>query len=194
MDYREGPIYERARDGSLRRLRGDRDPRYLFRDRIAAVGSSDSHNAGRTTSILQAPIGRATTVVRAPELSERGIECGVRARRTYVKVTGNGGPDLRFTARPRGGSGTAMVGDVIRADGASFEAHVRGGAGRELLVVKDGATVARVPVASDRFTYRFDSTGSGRWRLHLMLGALIDTVSSPIWVEPGRGTVERSRC
>jgi hypothetical protein len=50
-------------------------------------------------SILQAPIGRATTVVRAPELSERGIECGVRARRTYVKVTGNGGPDLRFTAR-----------------------------------------------------------------------------------------------
>ena len=145
MDYREGPIYERARDGSLRRLRGDRDPRYLFRDRIAAVGSSDSHNAGRTTSILQAPIGRATTVVRAPELSERGIECGVRARRTYVKVTGNGGPDLRCTARPRGGSGTAIVGDVIRADGASFEAHVRGGAGRELLVVKDGATVARVP-------------------------------------------------
>jgi hypothetical protein len=97
----------------------------VFRDRIAAVGSSDSHNAGRTTSILQAPIGRATTVVRAPELSERGIECGVRARRTYVKVTGNGGPDLRFTARPRGGSGRALVGDVIRADGASFEAHVR---------------------------------------------------------------------
>jgi hypothetical protein len=273
VDYREGPIYERASDGSLRRLRGHRDPRELFHEihrlggwtqinhptifppvdpaaatlcrgcfweysdeetglsrldayeiatgpsefggspnpftltaiaeyerllglghRIAAVGSSDSHNAGRTTSILQAPIGRATTVVRAPELSERGIECGVRARRTYVKVTGNGGPDLRFTARPRGGSGTAMVGDVIRADGASFEAHVRGGAGRELLVVKDGATVARVPIASDRFTYRFDGTGSGRWRLHLMLGALIETVSSPIWVEPGRGTVERSRC
>ena len=32
VDYREGPIYARARDGSLRRLRGDRDPRYLFRE------------------------------------------------------------------------------------------------------------------------------------------------------------------
>jgi hypothetical protein len=87
-----------------------------------------------------------------------------------------------------------MVGDVIRAGGASFEARVRGVAGRELLVVRDGATVARVPVASDRFTHRFDGTGSGRWRLQLMRGALIDTVSSPIWVEPGRGTVKRSRC
>jgi hypothetical protein len=69
-----------------------------------------------------------------------------------------------------------------------------GGAGRELLVVKDGATVASVPVTSDPFTYRFDGSGSGRWRLQLMRGALIDTVSSPIWVEPGHGTVKRSRC
>ena len=71
---------------------------------------------------------------------------------------------------------------------------MRGGAGRELLVVKDGATVATVPVTSDRFTYRFEGTGSGRWRLQLMRGALIDTVSSPIWVEPGDGTVKRSAC
>jgi hypothetical protein len=273
VDYREGPIYERAEDGSLRRLRGARDPSELFREihrfggwtqinhptifppvspaaaafcrgcfweyseeetdfsqldayeiatgpsefgtspnpftvtaiaeyerllglghRIAAVGSSDSHNAGRTTSILQAPIGMATTVVRAPELSERGIRCGVRGRHTYVKVTGNAGPDLRFTARPYGGRRRAIVGDVIRARGARFRARVLGGAGRELLVVKDGATVASIPVTSDRFRYRFDGAGSGRWRLQLMRGALIDTVSSPIWIEPGPGTVKRSRC
>jgi hypothetical protein len=273
VDYREGPIYERAEDGSLTQLRGDRDPSELFREihrfggwtqinhptifppltpalaafcrgcfweysdeetdfsrvdayeiatgpsefgtspnpftvtaiaeyerllglghRIAAVGSSDSHNAGRTTSITQAPIGMATTVVYAPELSEQGIECGVRARHTYVKVTGNSGPDVRFTARPRGGSGKAIVGDVIRAPGARFRARVRGGAGRELLLVKEGATVASVPVTSDPFTYRFEGSGSGRWRLQLMRGALIDTVSSPIWVEPGRGTVRRVRC
>jgi hypothetical protein len=272
VDYREGPIYERAEDGSLRRLRGDRDPRELFREihrfggwtqinhptifppvtpaaafcrgcfweyseeetdfsrvdayeiatgpsefgsspnpftvtaiaeyerllglgyRIAAVGSSDSHNAGRTTSPLQAPIGMASTVVHARELSERGIECGVQERHTYVKVTGNAGPDLRFTARPHGGGRRAIVGDVIRARGARFRARVLGGAGRELLVVKDGATVARVPVTSDRFTHRFEGNGSGRWRLQLMRGALIDTVSSPIWVEPGPGTVKRSRC
>jgi hypothetical protein len=285
VDYREGPIYELQDDGSVRRLRGDRDPRRLFREihrfggwtqinhptifppvnpaaaalcrgcfweyseeetdfsqvdayeiatgpaefggapnpftvtaiaeyerllglghRIAAVGSSDSHNAGRTTSITQAPIGTATTVVHAPELSERGIKCGVQARHTYVKATGNAGPDLRFTARPHGraagrirGPARAIVGDVVRARGATFTARVSGGAGRQLLVIKDGVAVATVPVTSDHFTHRFEGTDSGRWRVQLMRGTLIDTVSSPIWIEPpasakAAGKVERSSC
>ena len=65
--------------------------------RIAAVGSSDSHLAGSAPGVLDAPVGEATTVVRAPELSEDGIRCGVQADHTYVKVTGNAGPDLRFS-------------------------------------------------------------------------------------------------
>ena len=60
--------------------------------RIAAVGSSDSHQAGSAPGALDAPVGEATTVVRAPELSEDGIRCGVQADHTYVKVTGNAGP------------------------------------------------------------------------------------------------------
>jgi hypothetical protein len=162
--------------------------------RMAAVGSSDSHNAGRTTSPTQSPIGTAATAVRAAELSERGVLCAVRARHTYVKVTGSGGPDLRFTARPRGGSGRAIVGDIVRARGARFRASVIDGAGRDLLVVKNGVTIARVPVTGNRFTHRFGGTGSGHWRLQLMRGALIDTVSSPIWIEPGTGTVQRLPC
>jgi hypothetical protein len=162
--------------------------------RIAAVGSSDSHDAGSGTGPLDAPIGEATTVVYADELSEEGVRCAVRARHTYVKVSGNAGPDLRFTARPFGGRQRAIVGDVVRAPGARFRVRVTQGSGRELLVIKDGVTVATVPVTSDRFLHRFDAQGSGRWRLQLMRGALIDTVSSPIWVEPGRGTVERTRC
>jgi hypothetical protein len=162
--------------------------------RMAAVGSSDSHNAGRTTSPTQSPIGTAATAVRAAELSERGVRCAVRARHTYVKVTGSDGPDLRFTARPRGGSGRAIIGDVVRARGARFRASVIGGAGRDLLVVKNGVTIARVPVTGDRFTHRFGATGSGHWRLQLMRGELIETVSSPIWIEPGTGTVQRLPC
>jgi hypothetical protein len=167
--------------------------------RIAAVGSSDSHDAGSGTGPLDAPIGEATTVVFAPELSQEGIRCGVRARHTYVKVTGNAGPDVRFEARPyrlRGKASReqAIVGDVVRAPGASFTARVIGGSGRDLLVVRDGVTVATVPVTSDDFVHRFEATGSGRWRLQLMRGALIDTVSSPIWLEPGRGAVKRGRC
>jgi hypothetical protein len=162
--------------------------------RIAAVGSSDSHNAGRTTSPTQSPIGTATTVVYAPDLSERGVRSAVKARHTYVKVTGNSGPDLRFTARPYGDSGRAIMGDVIRARGARFRVRVLGGAGRELLVVKNGRTVATVPVTSERFTHRFRGSGRGRWRLQLMRGPLIDTVSSPIWIEPSRRAVKPSPC
>ena len=158
------------------------------------MGSSDSHNAGRTTSPTQAPIGTATTVVYAPELSERGVRSAVKARHTYVKVTGNAGPDLRFTARPYDDSGRAIMGDIIRARGARFRARVIGGAGRDLLVIKNGRTVTTVPVTSERFTHRFQGSGSGRWRLQLAQGALIDTVSSPIWIEPGDARVKRSPC
>ena len=44
----------------------------------------------------------------APRSCRRpGVECGVEAGHTYVKVTGSGGPDLRFEARPPGFSGRA---------------------------------------------------------------------------------------
>ncbi len=68
------------------------------RNHIAAVGSSDSHKAGRADNpVTQAPIGEATTVVRARQLSEDGIRRGVQAGHTYVKVWGPDGPDLRLT-------------------------------------------------------------------------------------------------
>jgi len=166
--------------------------------KIAAVGSSDSHDAGSGTGAFDSPVGEATTVVRAQKLSEDGIRCGVQQRRTYVKVTGNDGPDLRFSAFARGNRGQkAILGDTIHARGARFTAEVTGGAGSNLLVVKDGVTSATVPITSDDFTHRFDGAGSGRWRLQINRGRLIDTVSSPIWIEAGLGTrtwVERSRC
>jgi hypothetical protein len=162
--------------------------------RIAAVGSSDSHDAGRASG-LSTPVGQATTVVYGRELSEDGIRCGVKARHTYVKVTGNAGPDLRFSARPWGNRRRrAILGDVIHGPGASFRVRVTGGSGSTLLVVKDGAIAASVPITSADFVHRFEGSGSGRWRLQIMRGRLIETVSSPIWVVPGRGRVESSRC
>ena len=68
-------------------------------NKIAAVGSSDSHKAGRANDlpdIPSSPVGQATTVVYADELSEQGIQRGVEAGHTYVKLWGNDGPDLRF--------------------------------------------------------------------------------------------------
>ncbi len=83
--------------------------------RIAALAVSDSHEAGKTTGPTSAPIGEGTTVVRAEELSEAGVECGVEAGHTYAKVSGSGGPDMRFEARPPGFSGRpAIMGDTVR--------------------------------------------------------------------------------
>jgi hypothetical protein len=163
--------------------------------RIAAVGSSDSHDAGNATGILDAPIGEATTVVRAPELSEEGIRCGVKDRHTYVKVTGNAGPDIRFTARPWSKPWQeAIVGDALATPAASFHVEVTGAAGSSLLIVKDGATEQTVPITSDAFNYLFHRPAPGRWRLQVMRGSLVDTVSSPIWLEPGRSGLRRSPC
>jgi hypothetical protein len=167
-----------------------------LRHHIAAIGVSDSHNAGRTPNpVTQAPIGEATTVVFAEELSEQGVECGVEAGHTYVKVTGNDGPDLRLEARPQGAAGRpAIMGDTVRAGGASFEARVLRGAGRELIVVKDGSPIQTVPVDGEDFRHRFDASSPGRYRLQLQRGSTIESVSTPIWLEPGDGRVVRQDC
>jgi hypothetical protein len=162
--------------------------------RIAAVGSSDSHNAGRTPNpATQAPIGTATTVVFAEELSEEGLKQGVEAGHTYVKVFGNDAPDLRFEARVVGSSAPpAIMGDTVRADEVDFVARVLGGGPSfdsfgpfQLIVFKDGETpVQTVPVTSDDFSLAFKSSGPGRYRLQLQRGSAIEAVSSPIYVEP----------
>ena len=168
--------------------------------RVAAVGVSDSHNAGRTgggaaDSVTQAPIGEATTVVYAEELSEPGIECGVEAGHTYVKVGGNEGPDVRFEARPAGAQGpVAIMGDTVQASGAEFSVRVSRGAGRTLLIVKDGETIGSVPVGGDDFTHRFSASEPGRYRLQLMREQNPETVTTPIWLEPGSGTVRSLDC
>jgi hypothetical protein len=273
VDYREGPIFELQPDGTLKLVRGTRDPSKLFAEvhrfggwtqinhptifppvdavaaalcrgcfweysdaetdfsqvdayevatgpsdiggtqnpftvtaiaeyerqlglGIAAVGSSDSHKAGSGTGALFAPIGEAGTVVYAEQLSERGIRCAVEARHTYARVAGSTAPDLRFTAIPHGATSPkrAIIGDTIHAPGASFRARVIGGNGSQLLIVKDGSTIATVPVTSDDFVYRFEGNGSGRWRLQVMRGSLIQTVSTPIWIEPGSSGVVRRPC
>lgn len=166
--------------------------------RIAAVGSSDSHNAGRTPDpITQAPIGQATTVVYADELSEDGIQRAVEAGHTYVKLYGNDGPDLRFEARTPDSQGApAIMGDRVEADRVDFTARVIGAAPGgdpkkpdpyELLVLRDGLPLLAAPIASDDQSIDFPGLVPGRYRLQLQRGSTIEAVSSPIYLEPARG-------
>ncbi len=163
--------------------------------KIAAVGSSDSHNAGRAAGFLspQAPVGTATTVVYTDRLSEGGIREGVKARHTYVKVVGNKGPDVRFTAKVPGRHGdSGIIGDVVRGSAADFTAEVLNGldatnpAPLVLKVVKDGATILTDTVTSADHVFRFHATEHGRYRLQLERAPAIEVVSSPIWFEPKR--------
>ena len=166
--------------------------------RIAAVGTSDSHQAGRTPNqFTSRPIGTATTVIRARRLSEDSIKQAVRAGHTYLKLFGNAGPDLRLSGRAfaaRGRGRRAIMGDRIRAPRARLRMAVLGGdrpgapgtAPRELLVMRNGAELARYPVDSAT-TRRGIDVGPGVYRLQLQRGPLIEAVSSPIWVGPRSG-------
>ena len=129
--------------------------------RITAVGSSDSHHAGGGNNTTQSPIGEATTVVYARELSEQGIKAAIRAGHAYVKMFSPSGPDLRFEATAPGLRAPAIMGDRITGGTAEFTATVLGGGPdpqpRTLIVMKDGQEFASVPVTSEEFTYEFAS-------------------------------------
>ncbi len=172
--------------------------------RIAAVGSSDSHHAGRTPDpITQSPIGEATTVVYADELSEEGIQRGVEAGHTYVKVGGNDGPDVRLEARgPRSDQVIGIMGDTVPARGTRFLARVLGGAPGgntsepdpyELVVLKNRVPILAVPVTSDDFSLPFPALGPGRYRLQLQRSSSIEAVSSPIHAVPGTEPLVRAK-
>ena len=162
--------------------------------KIAAVGSSDSHKAGRVESSTQSPIGNATTVVYAPALSEQGIREGVKNRHTYVKLLGNGGPDLRFEARTPGGT-RGIMGDTLVGASAELTARVFNLVPNDdlflLYLVRDGELGAAVPVTGPDETFRFRASGPGRYRLQLMRGDVIVALTSPIWLERGSASPPR---
>ncbi len=154
--------------------------------KIAPVGVSDSHNAGRTNSTTQSPIGQATTVVYARNLSEQAIREGVRAGHTYVKLLGNAGPDLRFEARNAGGA-RAIMGDTIVGSAAELSGRVIGVAAdapaHTLQILRDGDVVAEFPVTAADQSFSFAATAPARYRLQLMRGAVIVALTSPIYLE-----------
>ena len=167
---------------------------------IAAVGGSDDHSAGDVdpTDVTAAPIGEPTTEVYAPELSEPGIEQGVLAGHTYVKLWGSNGPDARLEAQPAGPSGPiAIMGDTVDADQATITARAlnlsRAAAARPgpyaMLILRNGVPYLTIPAApgQDQLSYSFQASGPARYQVEVtrpLVGvASIETVSSPIYLE-----------
>jgi hypothetical protein len=160
------------------------DRLYSAGHRITGVGVSDSHKAGQPQEVTQSPIGEATTVVYAEELSESGLHDAIKAGHAYVKFFSPHGPDLRFTATPPGGGPVAIMGDRLVAPSAVFEATVFGAQPspepRKLLILRDGKPHLATPVPANAYSFIFTASEPGHYRLQLMRGTAIEAVSNPI--------------
>jgi hypothetical protein len=157
--------------------------------RIAAVGSSDSHKAGRAPGALDSPIGVATTVVYAEALSEAAIAEGIRTGHTYVKLFGNDGPDLRLEAAGDQG-GFGIMGDAIPDRAATLTASVSnvpaGSVPHILRLMRNGEQVDAAPISAPGDTAEFRAERWGRYRIQLEEAGEDDerilALTSPVYV------------
>lgn len=140
--------------------------------RLAALGGSDDHRAGASTSPLQSPIGDPTTLVLANELSVDGILAGVAAGHTVVKLQGPGDP---FVA--------------IEAHGLEVTATVEGGVGHALKLVVDGQRRPAVPVDADPFAHVLTVEPGQRVRAEVHVDGAPRTVTSHLWPEAAPASV-----
>ena len=133
----------------------------------------------------------------AKTLSEQGIEDGVKAGHTYVKLFGNAGPDVRLTAIPAQGKAgrPKIMGDTlispsgdITATATKPRAGVIPGSGPfTLLLQRNGTTVKKVSGAT-ALSVGYTAHRAGRYGVVLMRGPLIVAVSTPIWITPAGGS------
>jgi hypothetical protein len=145
--------------------------------------------------VTSAPIGRATTVVRADELSKPAIVEGIRDGRTYVKLYGNDGPDIRATAHAPGAP-DGTLGDTVSGPELGLEVQVlRAGPGAarpgdyRLELLRNGTVADQVAIAGDDFTHTFAATDPARYALQVMRedprGDRYEVYSTPVWFERG---------
>jgi hypothetical protein len=151
--------------------------------RIAAVGGSDDHRAGRDTGSTASAIGSPTTLVWADELSESAIVGAMRAGRTMVALRAPDDPLVELSV------GSARVGDTVTARGGELEleVHVVGGSGARLTLVGAGGAQLgdAVDIGGDdvRLTLpvRVGADG-GRVRAQLSVGGDPVVITSHLWV------------
>ena len=136
--------------------------------RITGIAGSDNHNADLPPEARSA-VGHPTTVVYAPELSERAILQGIRAGHVFVDVDGTRDRLIEFTARV--GSQSAAMGDAMKAasgERVQFAVRTIGLAGSHVEIIQDGrvtdlsdTTPIKTADQTKEFTYQSD--GAKHW-------------------------------
>ena len=162
--------------------------------RVAVVGVSDSHQAGREGrpfDPLASPIGDGATGVYAEELSETGILDGIRAGHTYAKLKA-AGPDLRFSVAGDDG-GAGIMGDAIPDRSGTLRAEVlpfpEAFGPLRLRLFRNGVVMAEADVADPAtgLVQEWRAETPGIYRIDAWRGdGLVQALSSSIQVpEPG---------
>ena len=111
--------------------------------RVTAVSGSDAKDA--------AGHGVNATAVYAEELSRPALREALRQQRAYVRTRGVAdSPELELTASI--GDETVMMGGTLHGDQATLHVTLRGAQGHTVDVIRNGITVALIPVPTDDFT------------------------------------------
>jgi len=158
--------------------------------RPTAIGGSDNHKPDAPQNEHPA-IGAPTTVVFAPELSERAILDAIRAGHVFVDVQGTQDRMLELTAEC--GGKRAMMGDEIAVPAgatADFVLGVRALKGARVDIILDGKHDAALPgevLVSDDSALRFSIKGDGarhwiRADIRSADGARTLMISNPIYI------------
>jgi len=119
------------------------DERLRQGHRISLIGGSDWHQPATLVPLGPLGLGRPTTALWLPELSERAVLKALRAGRGYV-TEGPDGPHLAVTT-----GGVPMGRTRLGGPDWTVEAEVRGAAGDRLAWVDAGGVVAEqeIPAA-----------------------------------------------
>jgi hypothetical protein len=164
---------------------------------VAAVTSSDDHQARAVPGVTDSTLGQGTTMVQADQLSQSGITAGVKAGHTYAKPFGPATPDVAMKAGEPGKAGyNAIPGDSVTGPSMNIQLNVKNGgplanpAGPYTLeVLQDGISIDSATVVGDDFNHNLNVDETGRYSFKLTRqvtvgnesNTLIMAYSTPVW-------------
>ena len=136
--------------------------------RPTAIGGSDNHKPD-ANAVKPSAVGAPTTVVHAPNLSERAILDAIRAGRVFIDVEGT--PDRLLELTAKVGEATTVMGDAIAAAAGeviAFHARLENLPGGEIEVIEDGQVIADAAQVAPGATgamldFSWTSNGARHW-------------------------------
>jgi hypothetical protein len=123
--------------------------------RLTAVSGSDSKGQEESPEErARVGYGSSATAIYAEALSRPAVADALRAGHAYIRTRGvDGSPEVEVAITAPDGT-RGMVGDTVVADEATLEVTVRGGAGQQLVLSRDGEPFGDpVPIDAEPFTY-----------------------------------------